>query len=105
MKVQLGGGTDIGQAVYYAESLIDNPRRAIVVLITDFCEGAPVGILFGACKRLIEQGTPLLGLAALDAGGEAALRPRHCRPHRQSRGACRCNDGGELAAWVAEKVR
>jgi predicted metal-dependent peptidase len=67
MKVQLGGGTDIGQAVRYAEGLIENPRRAIVVLITDFYEGAPVNLLFAACKRLIEQGTLLLGLAALDS--------------------------------------
>ncbi len=40
MKVQLGGGTDIGQALRYAATLVDNPRRTIVVLITDFYEGA-----------------------------------------------------------------
>src|SRR5439155_23773972 len=41
MKVQLGGGTDIGGALSYAASLVDQPRRAIIVLITDFYEGAP----------------------------------------------------------------
>ena len=105
MKVQLGGGTDIGQAVCYAESLIDNPRRAIVVLITDFCEGAPVGILFAACKRLIEQGTLLLGLAALDA--EAKPQYDHATAaHIAGLGAhVGAMTPGELAAWVAEKVR
>jgi uncharacterized protein with von Willebrand factor type A (vWA) domain len=34
MKVQLGGGTDIAQAVQYAIDLVDNPRRAVVVLIS-----------------------------------------------------------------------
>jgi len=105
MKVQLGGGTDIGQAVRYAESLIDNPRRAIVVLITDFCEGAPVSILFAACKRLIEQGTLLLGLAALDA--EAKPQYDHATAtHIAGLGAhVGAMTPGELAAWVAEKVR
>ena len=35
MKVQLGGGTDIGQALAYAAETRASPRRAIVVLITD----------------------------------------------------------------------
>jgi hypothetical protein len=105
MKVQLGGGTDIGQAVRYAEGLIDNPRRAIVVLITDFCEGAPVGNLFAACKRLIEQGVLLLGLAALDA--EAKPQYDHATAgHIAGLGAhVGAMTPGELAAWVAEKVR
>jgi len=105
MKVQLGGGTDIGQAVRYAESLIDNPRRAIVVLITDFCEGAPVGVLFAACKRLIEQGTLLLGLAALDS--ESNPHYDHgTASHIAGLGAhVGAMTPGELAAFVAEKVR
>ena len=105
MKVQLGGGTDIGQAVRYAEGLIDNPRRAIVVLITDFYEGAPVGNLFAACKRLIEQGVLLLGLAALDA--EAKPQYDHATAgHIADLGAhVGAMTPGELAAWVAEKVR
>ena len=41
MKVQLGGGTDIGHALRYAAGLIDRPDRAIVVLITDFYRGRP----------------------------------------------------------------
>jgi len=40
--VQLGGGTDIAQAMRYAESLITEPRRAMVVLITDLYEGGSV---------------------------------------------------------------
>jgi Mg-chelatase subunit ChlD len=105
MKVQLGGGTDIGQAVRYAEGLIDNPRRAIVVLVTDFYEGAPVNLLFAACKRLIEQGTLLLGLAALDS--EAKPNYDHgTASHIAGLGAhVGAMTPGELAQWVAEKVR
>ena len=104
MRVQLGGGTDIGQAVRYAEGLIDHPRRAIVVLITDFCEGAPVGILFAACKRLIDQGTLLLGLVALDSEANPHY-DNATAGHIASLGAhVGAMTPGELAAWVAEKV-
>ena len=40
MKVQLGGGTDIGHALRWAEGIIERPDRAIIVLISDFYEGA-----------------------------------------------------------------
>ncbi|OYN92315.1 VWA domain-containing protein [Parenemella sanctibonifatiensis] len=39
MQVQLGGGTDIARAMAYAETLVSEPRRAIVCLITDLYEG------------------------------------------------------------------
>jgi len=105
MKVQLGGGTDIGQAVRYAEDLIDNPRRAIVVLITDFCEGAPVGLLLAACKRLVEQGTLLLGLAALDTEAKPHYDHTTAEQIVALGGHVGAMTPGELAAWVAEKVR
>jgi Mg-chelatase subunit ChlD len=66
MNVQLGGGTNIGQAVAYAESLIENPHRTIVVLVTDFCEGASPTVLTANVRRLAESGVRMLGLAALD---------------------------------------
>jgi Mg-chelatase subunit ChlD len=66
MKVQLGGGTHIAQAVRYCSQIIENPRRTIFVLITDFCEGAPPGELVRAVSALAEARVKLLGLAALD---------------------------------------
>jgi len=66
MKVQLGGGTDIARAVDYGAGLIENPRRAIVALITDFYEGGNASRLIHTVKQLCEQGTTVLGLAALD---------------------------------------
>ncbi|WP_177154916.1 VWA domain-containing protein [Glycomyces harbinensis] len=66
MKVQLGGGTDISSAVEYAAGLIENPRRSIVALITDFYEGGNPSRLVHTTKQLCQQGTQFLGLAALD---------------------------------------
>ena len=66
MSVQLGGGTDIGKAMTYCESLIENPRRAVFVLVSDFCEGAQPRRMLQSCRRLREAGVKVLGLAALD---------------------------------------
>jgi hypothetical protein len=105
MKVQLGGGTDIGGALAYASQLVDNPRRTIVVLITDFCEGAPIERLFSVTKHLIESGVTLLGLAALDERAE----PNYDRGTAERMVALGAHVGamtpGELAEWVAQKVR
>jgi Mg-chelatase subunit ChlD len=72
MSVQLGGGTDIGQALTYCEQLVEVPRRTVLVLVSDFCEGASPKRLLAACKRLREAGVTLLGLAALDEDANAA---------------------------------
>ena len=66
MSVQLGGGTNIGQAMQYCEQLMEDPHRTIAVLISDFCEGASPAPLVASCRRFREAGAKLLGLAALD---------------------------------------
>jgi Mg-chelatase subunit ChlD len=66
MGVQLGGGTDIAQALRYCEQLIENPQRTVIVLVTDFCEGGSPGELVAVCKRLTSARVKLLGLASLD---------------------------------------
>lgn len=66
LNVQLGGGTNIGLAMEYCEQLVEDPHRTIVVLISDFCEGAAPRALLASCKRFREGGVRLLGLAALD---------------------------------------
>ena len=67
MRVQLGGGTHIAQALRYCEGLIENPHRTVMVLVSDFCEGGSPAELLAICRRLRESGVRLLGLAALDA--------------------------------------
>ena len=66
LSVRLGGGTDIGSAIAYCEQLIVNPTRTILVLVTDFCEGASPMRLVRSVARLSEARVKLLGLAALD---------------------------------------
>ena len=105
MQVQLGGGTDIGQALSYATTLITEPRMAIVILISDFFEGAAVDFLYRVTTHLVESGATLLGLAALDA--EANPHYNHdVAQELVNRGAhVGAMTPGELAEWLAQKIR
>ncbi|SNT64231.1 VWA domain containing CoxE-like protein [Asanoa hainanensis] len=104
MKVQLGGGTDIARAVRYGAGLVDNPRRAIVAVVTDFYEGGPPGGLVRAVRGLVEQGTHVLGLAALDE----EANPSYDRQTAQLLADAGAHVGAmtpaHLAEFVAEKV-
>jgi Mg-chelatase subunit ChlD len=105
MKVQLGGGTDIAKAMDYAASLIDAPRRAIVVLVSDFFEGGDEHRLLRTTEALCGQGTKVLGLAALDEDAN----PVYDRALAQQLVNLGAHVGamtpGALAAWIAEQVQ
>ena len=105
IKVQLGGGTDIGAALAYAAGLVESPRKTIVVLITDFYEGAPIGRLLGVAKSLIEGGVTLLGLAALDSKADPCYDRETAARLVALGGHVAAMTPGELAEWVAQKVR
>ena len=76
LTVQLGGGTDIGRAVRYCESIIGNPQRTVFTLISDFEEGATPGPLLAAVQRMAQARVKLLGLAALDEGANPVYDPQ-----------------------------
>ncbi|MFI0424103.1 VWA domain-containing protein [Spongiactinospora sp. 9N601] len=104
MKVQLGGGTDIARAAAYGAGLIDRPRRAIVALISDFYEGGDPHRLVRVVRGLVEQGTKVLGLAALDERAEPAY-DREVGQRLADAGAfVGAMTPGELASFVAEHV-
>ena len=65
-SIQLGGGTYITGALQYCETLIDNPHRTMVVLVSDLCEGGSVAGLLGVSRGIIESGAKLICLTALD---------------------------------------
>lgn len=66
MSIQLGGGTNIAGALAYCETLIDNPHRTIVVLVSDLCEGGSSYSLCSVSRNIIESGAKLIALTALD---------------------------------------
>jgi hypothetical protein len=75
-----------------------------VVLITDFCEGAPVSHLYGTTKMMVDSGVNVLGLAALDENADPYY-DRGVAEHMVQLGAhVAAMTPGELAEWVAAKV-
>lgn len=66
MSIQLGGGTYIAGALTYCETLIENPHRTMVILVSDLCEGGRIQELLGVSRNIIESGAKLICLTALD---------------------------------------
>ena len=105
MTVQLGGGTDIGRAVSYCDTLIDNPDRTIVVLITDLYEGGSVGNLYAATRGIIEAGSKMIVLTALDMNANPNYN-RNVAAEMVRLGAnVAAMTPNQLAEWVADIVK
>ncbi|GAB3260756.1 VWA domain-containing protein [Kineosporia babensis] len=104
MKVQLGGGTDIHRAVRYGAGLIEQPRRSIVALISDFYEGGDPGPLVRQVAELVEQGTKVLCLAALDEQANPSYDRTTAQRLADVGAAVGAMTPGELASFVAEQV-
>ena len=66
MGMQLGGGTNIGNALAYCESLCTNPHNTIFVTVTDLYEGGSVNQLLNTCSEIIGSGSKMIFLTALD---------------------------------------
>ena len=66
MSIQLGGGTFIAGALRYCESLIEDPYKTMVVLVSDLCEGGSLSGLLSVSRGIIESGARLICLTALD---------------------------------------
>jgi len=67
-NLQLGGGTDIAQAVAYGAGLVKQPEKCIFVLITDLYEGGDANALLAQLRALRESKTQVLCLLALEEG-------------------------------------
>lgn len=67
--VQLGGGTDINQAVAYCANKIERPSQTHLILITDLYEGGNEKELIGRVANLIKQGVNVITLLALSDDG------------------------------------
>lgn len=66
---QLGGGTDIHQALTYCQSLVTQPTETILVLVSDLIEGGVRENLLKRAASLIASGVQLVTLLALSDDG------------------------------------
>ncbi|MFE7468606.1 DUF5682 family protein [Streptomyces sp. NPDC057499] len=105
LEVRVGGGTHIAAGLAHARSLITVPSRTLVVVVSDFEEGAPIGGLLGEVRALASCGAHLLGCAALDDTGT----PRYSVPVARQLVAAGMPVAAlsplELARWVGDRLR
>jgi len=67
---QLGGGTDIGQAMRFALDKMTSPSETILFLISDLYEGASEDILLQQVQDAQNKGVQLITLLALNDKGK-----------------------------------
>lgn len=65
-KVQLGGGTNIAQALEYAKKITFAPDKTIVLLISDLFDSNDYKLMYKNANDIIESGSKLIVLTALD---------------------------------------
>lgn len=75
--VQLGGGTDINQALAYCQSLVRRPQETILILISDLYEGGNREELLRRAAALAGSGVQLVALLALSDQGAPAYDHRN----------------------------
>ncbi|MFF9455371.1 DUF5682 family protein [Streptomyces flaveolus] len=104
LEVSVGGGTHIAAGLRHARELVTVPSRTLVVVVSDFEEGYPVGGLLAEVRALVGAGCHVLGCASLDDAG----RPRYSTGVAGQLVAAGMPVAAlsplELARWVGEKI-
>jgi Mg-chelatase subunit ChlD len=111
---QLGGGTDINQALAYCQGVITRPEQTILVLLSDLYEGGNAEEMRKRAAALVASGVRVICLLALSDDGAPAFNQREAE-HMASLGipafACTPDhfpalmaaalQGQDLALWAA----
>ncbi|MEU8742185.1 DUF5682 family protein [Streptomyces parvulus] len=104
LEVSVGGGTHIAAGLRHARELVTVPSRTLVVVVSDFEEGYPLGGLLSEVRALAGSGCHVLGCASLDDAG----RPRYSTAVAAQLVAAGMPVAAlsplELAGWVGEKI-
>ncbi|AVV47948.1 hypothetical protein C6376_37680 [Streptomyces sp. P3] len=104
LEVSVGGGTHIAAGLRQARELVTVPSRTLVVVVSDFEEGYPLGGLLAEVRALVGSGCHVLGCASLDDTG----RPRYSTGVAGQLVAAGMPVAAlsplELARWVGEKI-
>lgn len=104
LEVSVGGGTSIASGLSAARALVTVPTRTMVVVISDFEEGGPIGPLLAEVRALVDAGVHLLGCASLDDSGAARFSVGIARQLAGAGMPIAALSPLELARWIAEQL-
>jgi len=105
LEISVGGGTHIAAGLRYARQIVTTPSRTIVVVISDFEEGFPIGGLLEAVRALIDDGVTLLGCASLDDRGQPRYSTGIAGQLVAAGMPVAALTPTALAQWIGERVR
>jgi hypothetical protein len=74
--IQLGGGTDINQALAYCQQVVEHPHDTILVLISDLYEGGDQESMLRRAAALVQSGVQVIALLALSDKGAPSYDAR-----------------------------
>ena len=114
--IQLGGGTDIDQALGYCQTLVGSPSKTVLVLMTDLYEGGDPESMLRRAASLIRSGVRLIVLLALSDDGAPSYDHNHaaalaalgapvfaCTPDQFPEMLAAALEGRNVSAWAADK--
>jgi Mg-chelatase subunit ChlD len=114
--VQLGGGTDINQALAYCEGLITEPTRTHLVLVSDLYEGGNAEEMLARARAITGVGVNVIVLLALSDDGKPGYDPNHaaafaamdcpvfaCTPDEFPDLMATALQRGDIGAWAAAR--
>jgi hypothetical protein len=102
--VQLGGGTDISNALTYCQQLIERPRQSVLFLISDLFEGGNSELMQRRVGELVSSGVEVVVLLALSDEGTPAHDHDHAAALNELGATVMSTTPDEFPAVLAEAL-
>ena len=103
-KVQLGGGTDIAQALEYAKKITVAPDKTIVLLISDLFDSNDYKLMYKAASDIIESRSKLFVLTALDYNENISYDKEAAKHFSKIGAKVGALTPNKLSKWISESI-
>lgn len=103
-KVQLGGGTNIAQALEYAKKITFAPDKTIVLLISDLFDSNDYKLMYKNANDIIESGSKLIILTALDYNANSIYDKEAARYFSKIGAKVGALTPSKLSKWISDVI-
>lgn len=103
-KVQLGGGTNIAQALEYAKKITVAPDKTIVLLISDLFDSNDYKLMYKNANDIIEAGSKLIILTALDYNANSIYDKEAARYFSKIGAKVGALTPSKLSKWISDII-
>ena len=103
-KVQLGGGTNIAQALEYAKKITFAPDKTIVLLISDLFDSNDYKLMYKNANDIIEAGSKLIVLTALDYNANSIYDKEAARYFSKIGAKVGALTPSKLSKWISDII-